>query len=174
MLFRSVSVPVRGLILLAWHTGARMGELVIMRWADIDARGSTWWYRPSSHKTAWKGGERTIAIGPKGQEVLQAYRQLDPAEFIFRPEDATWWKNKAAGHYHYGTGSVSSAVKRACARAGLAHWHPHQLRHAFATRVAAVHGLAVAQVLLGHSHPTTTAVYAARDQAVAERVMADF
>jgi integrase len=54
-------------------------------------------------------------------------------------------------------------------------WHPHQLRHNYATNVRKGHGLEAAAVLLGHSSAVITdAVYAERDQgkavAIAEMV----
>ena len=38
-------------------------------------------------------------------------------------------------------------------------WHPHQLRHAFATRLEATCGIGVAQLVLGHSSPKVTQAY---------------
>ncbi len=43
------------------------------------------------------------------------------------------------------------------------HWHPHQLRHNYATYVRKEFGLEAAQVLLGHSKADVTQVYAERD-----------
>ncbi len=43
-------------------------------------------------------------------------------------------------------------------------WHPHQLRHNYATDVRRRYGLEAAQILLGHSSALVTeAVYAERD-----------
>lgn len=50
-------------------------------------------------------------------------------------------------------------------------WHPHQLRHAFATKVRKSHGLEVVQVLLGHRHARITEVYAERDREAAARAV---
>ena len=43
------------------------------------------------------------------------------------------------------------------------HWHPHQLRHNYATYVRKQFGLEAAQVLLGHSKADVTQIYAERD-----------
>lgn len=43
------------------------------------------------------------------------------------------------------------------------HWHPHQLRHNFATSVRHRHGLEIAQILLGHATADVTQIYAERD-----------
>lgn len=42
-------------------------------------------------------------------------------------------------------------------------WHPHQLRHNAATRIASEYGITDAQVILGHQHLNTTEIYAERD-----------
>jgi integrase len=42
-------------------------------------------------------------------------------------------------------------------------FHPHQLRHNFATEVRKKYGLDVAQVLLGHTNADVTEIYAERD-----------
>lgn len=44
-------------------------------------------------------------------------------------------------------------------------WHPHQLRHSFATRVRKEFGLEAARVLLGHRSAVTSELYAEIDRA---------
>ncbi len=51
------------------------------------------------------------------------------------------------------------------------HWHPHQLRHAAATRLRREHGLEVARVVLGHKHAAITEVYAEVDRSKAVAAM---
>jgi integrase len=52
-------------------------------------------------------------------------------------------------------------------------WHPHQLRHNYATNVRREYGLEAAQILLGHSSAVITdAVYAERDMAKAQEIAA--
>ena len=62
------------------------------------------------------------------------------------------------------------AVARACKKAGVPYWHPHQLRHNFATMVRRQFGLEAARVTLGHQTAAVTELYAERDQNVAVRV----
>ena len=50
-------------------------------------------------------------------------------------------------------------------------WHPHQLRHTKATEIRKRFDVEAAQVILGHSKPDTTLVYAERDLAKAREVM---
>jgi integrase len=69
--------------------------------------------------------------------------------------------------------SYTGAIAKACARAGVAHWHPNQLRHARATEVKDRYGLEAAQVLLGHARADVTQVYAERNLALATKVAAE-
>ncbi len=50
-------------------------------------------------------------------------------------------------------------------------WHPHRLRHTRATEIRSRFDVEAAQVILGHSKPDTTLVYAERDLARAQDVM---
>ena len=78
---------------------------------------------------------------------------------------------------HYTTGTYSQAIGYAIKRLNrdqkqrnepeIPAWHPHQLRHNFGTEIRKKHGLDVARVLLGHSSPVVTEVYAELDQAKA-------
>jgi integrase len=91
----------------------------------------------------------------------------------------------------YDAGSYRQAVTRACDKADAAErrrladagtpaaedarlvprWHPHQLRHGFATAVRRGHGLEAAQVLLGHAQANVTELYAEADRAKAAEVI---
>ena len=54
-------------------TGARPGEMVIMRPIDIDRSGEVWVYTPLEHKTEHHGYERKILIGPKAREIVMPF-----------------------------------------------------------------------------------------------------
>jgi integrase len=69
-------------------TGARPGEVCILRPCDIDRTGDVWLYRPESHKTQHHGKERNILIGPKAQAVLLRYLARDHEAYCFRPCDS--------------------------------------------------------------------------------------
>ena len=63
---------VRGLVEFQRLTGCRPGEACALRRCDIATGGPTWLYKPPHHKTAHRGKSRSIAIGPKAQEVLNS------------------------------------------------------------------------------------------------------
>jgi integrase len=83
------STVIAAMIQLARLTGARAGEICMLRTGDIDRSGPVWVYRPLAHKNAHRGHRREICIGPKAQAVLAPFlKPLNPAGFIFSPADA--------------------------------------------------------------------------------------
>jgi integrase len=81
----------------------------------------------------------------------------------------------------YTTLTYGQAITRAIAKANrevervggneVPHWHPNQVRHNAATRLRKEFGLDVARVILGHSSPVVTEVYAEVDREKAISVM---
>lgn len=142
----------RDMIRLHWLTGMRSGELLAMTPEQI-VDGV---YRPAHHKNAWRGHVREIPLGPKAMEILRSrIEKADSKERIFPG---------------YSSQSYGRAVRRACESAGVPHWHPHQIRHSFATRVRESHGLDAAQTLLGHATARVTEIYAVRSTELARKV----
>ena len=200
------SPQVRAMLQLIRLTGARPGEVCIMRTGDIDRTESPWKYVPQSHKTAYKGHKRVIYIGPRAQAVLADWLRADPEAFLFQPREAAAAvreatqaagrsvadraraaRNKRAADARkrggraqnrrlpgerYTPGRLGHAVGRACERAGIDHWHPHQLRHAAATELRREIGIEAARVVLGHRSPVMTEVYAEVDRQKAAAAMA--
>jgi integrase len=76
-------------------TGMRPGEVVVMRGMDLEMTGKVWVYRPGSdagphgkHKTAHRGQDRVILIGPRAQEVLRPWLRLNLQGYLFQPREA--------------------------------------------------------------------------------------
>ena len=82
-----------------------------------------------------------------------------------------WTCPKKVPGWRYTKNSYRRAINVACAKAGVPSWHPNQLRHNAATRLRKEFGLEMAQIILGHSSPTTTLIYAEADDAKALDVM---
>jgi integrase len=187
--------PLQGLVRVQRLTGMRPGEAAQMRGRDLDTTADVWVYKPPRHKTAWRGKERVVPIGPKGQEVLRPFLKPDLGAYLFSPADAreelfaakraarktkvqpsqvcrrkTNPKRQPAAFYSRHT--YASAVARACVKAGVPHWHPNRLRHSRATEVRGTFGLEAAQVILGHAKANVTEVYAERNLTLATRVAA--
>lgn len=83
-----VSRPVWAMIELQLYTGARGGEICIMRPCDIDRTGKVWLYQPDKHKTTHYGYERTIYIGPRAQQILSPFLLRAPEAYCFSPKEA--------------------------------------------------------------------------------------
>ncbi len=192
-----VSRQVWTLIQLQLLTGARSGELVIMRACDLDMSGSIWTFSPAEHKTAHHGHERRIFLGPKAQAVVRPFlgdRPLDAC--LFSPKEAEAERRAAMSERRvtplscgnspgtnrkrrprrtakdrYDVGSYGHAIRRACKSAGVPHWFPHQLRHSAATHLRKEFGIDVARIILGHRSPAITEVYAELDRSKALEVM---
>lgn len=170
-------------------TACRPGEALALRACDLDRSRDVWLYRPrSGGKTAHhERGGVTVLVGPKAQELLARWLLLAGAGgYVFSPkvsvrlwrerqraqrktpvqpsqQDRSTGKPKKAPGEKYRETSYARAVAKACAKAGCAHWHPHQLRHNSATRLREEFGIEVARLILGHRHLSTTELYAAVD-----------
>jgi integrase len=196
-----VAPPIRAMIELQLLTGMRPGEVVLLRGLDIDMSGKVWLYRPGSnqgshgtHKTAWRGRDRVIALGPRAQEIIQAYLKPNLGAYLFSPREAmeAFWAEQRAKRKtkvqasrqnprrdrrnprlgeRYNVDSYRTAIRRACRKAGVPEWHPHQLRHTKATEIRREAGLDAARAVLGHRSPKITEVYAEIDMTKAAEVM---
>jgi integrase len=93
-----VRPQVAAMIQLQLATGMRPGEVCIMRAIDLDMTGKVWIYRPSSHKMEYRGGERVVAIGPRGQEIIRPFLKPNVEAFLFSPREAVteWQAEKRA------------------------------------------------------------------------------
>ncbi len=151
----------------------------------------------TQHKTVHHGHRRSIYFGPKAQLILKRFIETRPLNsYLFSPKEAE--KRRLAQRHslrktplpygnrpgtnrvphrdrpprgHYDTRSYARAIARACKRAGIPKWTPHQLRHSAATNLRKEFGLEVARILLGHRSPMVTETYAELDERRAIEVM---
>ncbi len=86
---------VADMVRLQRFTGARPNEICILRPCDVNMAGDVWEYRPSEHKTQYRGRERTIFLGPQAQEVLRPYLLRDKNAFCFAPVESESSRNAA-------------------------------------------------------------------------------
>ncbi|MGL6193557.1 MAG: tyrosine-type recombinase/integrase [Thermoguttaceae bacterium] len=181
---------VADMVRLQMYTGMRSSELINLRFKDIDRSKHIWLYTPVSHKTEGYGKIRTVRFGPRSKEILQKYfehiEDLEKAGYVFNPRQSLEicrkrrasiakkhkplsLKKTRAGE-KYRRDSYRNAIKRACAKAGVSHWFPHQLRHLAGTLAREVGGLDAAQQFLGHSNASVTEIYAQVNNAKADSV----
>lgn len=124
-------------------TGARPGEVVIMRPGDLRGTdGPVWIYEPSQHKGSDAGRARTIPIGPRAQRAIRPFLDRPADRPLFSPAEAMAEYRAACNAArrtppscgnrpgtnrkarprkqpgdHYTTGSYRGAIWRACDRA---------------------------------------------------------
>jgi site-specific recombinase XerD len=70
-----VSRQVWSLIQLQLLTGARAGELVMLRGVDLKTGDQIWTVEPDQHKTSHLGHSKRIYFGPQAKAIVQEYLQ---------------------------------------------------------------------------------------------------
>lgn len=187
----------QAMVQLQLLSGARPGEITKLRPCDVSfGVDGVWCYRPNGHKTAHRGKDRRIFFGPRCQEILRPFLNRAPESYCFSPREANqrrWAEQHAKrvtppnqgnrpgssyeanpkrppGH-RYTKDSYARTVARACRKAGVDPWTPNQLRHSRATTLRKMYGVESAAVVLGHSDPNTTLIYAEADYEKAKDIM---
>ncbi len=144
----------RTMMLVAMRTGMRKGELLGLRWEDVDLSAGRINVRQNYVNGVFglpkSGKPREIPMGDDVIEALRAHRH-ERGSLVFCD---------VAGNV-LTTARLSWPLKRALKRAGLREIGWHVLRHTFASHLA-MRGipLKVIQELLGHGSIVTTMRYA--------------
>lgn len=142
-------------------TGMRPQHICEMRAGDIDRTGPVWVYTPppSGTKTYHLGKCPWFYLGPKAQVAIAPLLDgIPPDRHVFA------YTMKSARVYRLSVGGYGKAIKWACEEAACEPWHPHQLRHALATEVAATTGsIERAAAAIGDTIATAARVYVALD-----------
>ena len=114
-------------------TGMRPGELCAMRSEHLDRSGPEWKYTVPAvaNKNFHREKPRVVWIGPRTQQILEPLLLAAGEGTVF----AFARKGRAANPRPVARLEFSRLIAQACARAGVPHWHPHQLRHNKATDV---------------------------------------
>ena len=172
-----LSKTIATMVQLQLLTGARPGEIVIMRAGDIDRSGQVCQYRPTHHKNTWRNFTRVIPLGPQAQKLLTPFlKRAFPTAYLFDPREAnersiTNPKNPAMSKTgHYTAMSYGTAIVRACSRAGVQKWTPGRLRHNAAEEIHKRFGLEAASAHLGHRRVETTQIYSNNTTETAIRI----
>lgn len=184
---------VKAAVQLQRLTGARSGEILNLKAQDVDRSGPVWVAHLEQHKTAHHGKTRTLCFGPKAQSILAPFiLKRKPGEYLFSPRDhfelrtlsrtgdgrrpnqkPTPRKTNHVVGDCYDSAAYGRCIARACVKAGVAAWHPHQLRHLAATELRAQYGTEAARAVLGHANLKTTEIYAEADEQVALKIMGE-
>jgi integrase len=134
-------------------TGARRGEVLAMRWADVDLTTGTWSKPASSTK---QNEPHEVPLSAPARQLLseicerQAGKRHAVGEFVFPG---------AGGSGH--VVELKRAWRRLAKAAGISNLRLHDLRHSYASQAASGGtSLLMIGALLGHSNPATTHRYA--------------
>lgn len=132
------------LLLLA--TGARVGEVTHLRWADVDlAEG---WLFLGRHDGARKTGEREVPFEAEVRRALEAAGPGRPGDLVLGQEPM------------HARSTLGLILKRACKRAGVQPFVPGGLRRLSEDEMYRAHrDPSVAAALLGHSEQTALRFY---------------
>jgi integrase len=143
---------------LAWLlvlTGLRIGELLALRWRDIDLEQGVLRVRQSVYdghfdEPKTQRSKRSVPLGAKSIEILSARKPagVNPEALVFATRRGTPFERHNL---------VNKQLKPTCKKLGLVGVSWHWLRHANATLLDAVGTpLGTVQALLGHSSSEIT------------------
>lgn len=123
------------------QTGMRVGELRQLEWGDVDVAGSR--FRIRNGKT--RAARRWVSV--------PEWVMLD-VEATCPPDDRTPERRVFPGATRQ---TIGMAMRKACKAAGIAHYHPHDLRHRYAS-VKIREGVPVTDLAaqLGHARKSLT------------------
>jgi integrase len=143
--------------LTAAFTGLRMGELIALRWRDLDFAAQTIRVRASysagALTTPKSGKVRAVPLAPDVAAALDGLRArgylLGADDLVFVGDTGTYLDGSA----------LRRRYKAALHRAGLRPLRFHDLRHTFGTRVIAHADIRRVQEWMGHADIQTTMRY---------------
>jgi integrase len=143
--------------LTAAFSGLRRGELIALRWRDVDIEGSTIRVRASysdgALATPKSGKVRSVPMAPNVAETLTNLRQRPlwtaDDDLVFVGRTGTFLDGRA----------LRRRYQDALDRAGLRRLRFHDLRHTFGTRVIAKADIRRVQEWMGHADVKTTMRY---------------
>lgn len=140
----------RPLVVLAIHTGMRRGELLSLRWANIDFERGLIHVMNSQREQTKTGHSRSVPMNQVVRAELQAlYAESGDTEYVFVDQRTKQPRVEP-----------KRGFRMACREAKLKDFHFHDLRHTTATRLAeAGVGTRGIMAILGHSCIQTSARY---------------
>jgi integrase len=134
------------LVVLALSTGARLGEMLSLKWSEVDLKKGTVLFKDTKN-----GDSRTVPLGQAACSVLKTLRYdrpITPNQLVFEGKNGTPADTRAAWE---------AALKNSC----IENFHFHDLRHTAASYMAmeGVDMLRMAEIL-GHRTLQMTKRYA--------------
>jgi len=189
--------PVKAMLQLINLTTMRSSDVCLMRPIDIDQSEPVWKYSPTKFKRSELSGtkQRVLMIGPEGQKILAPFLEnRSPESYLFSPKETMEEhflerrKNrktkvqpsqitqkkpapKRAPGLKYNSQSFYAAITRVVKKLGLGKIFPNQLRHGAGARIRKEFGIEHASKVMGHTHISTTEIYADYDMTKTMEIM---
>ena len=156
--------PLEALYILAVSTGLRQGELLALKWSDVDLDASRLQIRRTVQRVVGEGikegepksasGRRSVALTPMATSALRQHRASQLEQRMAAPTwaDLDLMFTNAVGRYIEPGNLTRRSFRPLLRRAGVPQLRFHDLRHTSATLLLAegVHPKIV-QEMLGHS-----------------------
>src|SRR5438128_3973619 len=136
---------IRAIVTVALHTGMRLGEILNLRWQDLDFSSGFILVRDSKN-----GQARPVPMHSMISTLLRSWPRLSNQDIVFTSV-------LTGGRIV----DIRAGFLNACKRAGLTDLHFHDLRHTFASQfVMSGASLFALQEILGHKSITNSQRYA--------------
>src|ERR1039458_2206865 len=147
------------LYLTAAMTGLRQGELLALRWSDVDFAGQRLhvrraWSQPAHAEKSPKSGK--VRSVPLIDELIGPLDRLSRREHFTDEDDLVFCSPLGE---HLDGWRLRRRYDAALKRAGLRRVRFHDLRHCFGSTAVRAFPLSDVQAMLGHAHVTTTMRY---------------
>lgn len=126
-------------------TGARRGEVLSLKWDDLDLDTQLVVFRDRK-----AGDDLELPLAPAAVELLAGIERVPGSAWVFPSPTSK------SGHIESLRGPWATAIKAAGLPAGA---RMHDVRAAAATAISAAAGIRAAQQVLGHADPRTTLRY---------------
>jgi len=137
------SPHVKNVVYFALNTGMRRGEILNLKWSDVDFSNKLIFVNRTKTKE-----KRTIPINTQVERMLVKTRELYISEYVFCNEDGGRLK------------SIRTSFRNALKRAGISDFRFHDLRHTYASHLAMSNvDLFTIKELLGHKRIEMTSRY---------------
>ncbi len=137
-------------------TGARRGEVLSMRWADLDLAAGIW-SKPGS--TTKQRTDHVVPLSAPARALLSDIAERYAREHPRKPLGEYVFASSASGAGHIV--EIKKPWRHLCRAAAVESLRLHDLRHSFASTLASGGAsLPLIGALLGHSNASTTHRYA--------------
>jgi integrase len=131
-LYDAAAPWLRPILVVAYHTGMREGEICALRWDQVDLKAGTIRLKSSYTKT---DEGRLIPMSHTLTTTLKTATRYVRCPWVFvNPVKVDAWQaNPEHVDPRYHATSITHAFERACRKAGVTHATFHDLRHTFVT-----------------------------------------